>query len=58
LLTQHREEEALALLRTLGGWKPGSTMPLHYTQNAMARRASTFLRERNERLYNSQGGKP
>ena len=56
LLTQHREEETLALLRTLGGWKPRSAMPLHYTQNAMARRASIFLRERNERLYNSPGG--
>ena len=56
LLTQHREEEALALLRTLGGWKPRSTMPLHYTQNAMARRASVFLRERNERLYSTAGG--
>ena len=56
LLTHHREEEALALLRTLGGWKPRSAMPLHYTQNAMARRASIFLRERNERLYNSPGG--
>jgi integrase len=58
LLTQHREEEALALLRALGGWKPRSAMPLHYTQNAMARRASIFLRERNERLYNSPGGQP
>jgi integrase len=58
LLTHHREEEALALLRTLGGWKPRSAMPLHYTQNAMARRASIFLRERNERLYNSPGGQP
>lgn len=58
LLTQHREEETLALLRTLGGWKPRSAMPLHYTQNAMARRASIFLRERNERLYNSPGGQP
>lgn len=56
LLTQHREEETLALLRALGGWKPKSTMPLHYTQNAMARRASVFLRERNERLYNTAGG--
>jgi integrase len=56
LLTHHREEETLALLRALGGWKPRSTMPLHYTQNAMARRASVFLRERNERLYNSPGG--
>lgn len=58
LLTHHREEETLALLRTLGGWKPRSTMPLHYTQNAMARRASDFLRERNERLYSSPGGQP
>ena len=56
LLTQHREEETLAMLRTLGGWKPRSAMPLHYTQNAMARRASVFLRERNERLYNTAGG--
>lgn len=55
LLTQHREEETLALLRALGGWKPKSTMPFHYTQNAMARRASVFLRERNERLYNTAG---
>lgn len=58
LLTEHREEETLSLLRTLGGWKPRSAMPLHYTQNAMARRASIFLRERNERLYNSPGGQP
>ena len=55
LLEQHPEEETLALLRTLGGWKPRSTMPLHYTQNAMAKRASVFLRERNERLYRSPG---
>ncbi len=57
LLTHHREEETLAVLRTLGGWKPRSAMPLHYTQNAMARRASAFLRERNERLH-SAGGRP
>jgi integrase len=58
LLAQHPEEETLALLRALGGWKPGSTMPLHYTQNAMARCAGAFLRERNERLYGSQAGQP
>lgn len=58
LLSQHPEEETLALLRTLGGWKLGSMMPLHYTQNAMARRASDFLRERNERLYRSPAGQP
>jgi integrase len=58
LLTHHREEETLALLRALGGWKPRSTMPLHYTQNAIARRASVFLRERNERLYTSPRGQP
>ncbi len=58
LLTQHREEETLALLRTLGGWKPRSAMPLHYTQNAMARQASVFLRERNERLYSAGSGQP
>jgi len=56
LLAHHPEEETLALLRTLGGWKPRSTMPLHYTQNAMAKRASVFLRARNERLYRSPGG--
>ena len=58
LLTQHPEEETLALLRALGGWKPRSTMPLHYTQNAMARRASAFLRERNERLYSGESAQP
>lgn len=57
-LTLHREEETLALLRTLGGWKPRSAMPLHYTQNAMARRASAFLRERNERLYGTGSRQP
>jgi integrase len=58
LLTHHREEETLALLRTLGGWRPRSAMPLHYTQNAMARRASAFLRERNERLYSAGSDQP
>lgn len=58
LLAHHPEEETLALLRALGGWRPGSTMPLHYTQNAMARCAGAFLRERNERLYGSQIGQP
>lgn len=58
LLSQHPEEETLALLRALGGWKPGSTMPLHYTQNAMARYAGAFLRKRNERLYGSHAGQP
>jgi integrase len=58
LLTQHPEEETLGLLRTLGGWKPRSAMPLHYTQNAMARRAGAFLRDRNERLYSRGRGQP
>jgi len=56
ILEQHPEEETLALLGTLGGWKPRSAMPQHYTQNALAKRASLFLRERNERLYRSPGG--
>lgn len=51
LLQHHAEEDVLGLLRTLGGWKPRSTMPLHYTQNALARRANEFLRQRNDRLY-------
>jgi integrase len=51
LLKHHAEEDVLGLLRTLGGWKPRSTMPLHYTQNALARRANEFLRKRNDRLY-------
>ena len=57
LLEQHPEEEALALLRTLGGWKPRSIMPLHYTQNALAKRANKFLRERGDRLYGLRGQK-
>jgi len=53
LLEKYPEEETLAFLRELGGWKSNSPTPLHYIQNAMARCANEFLRERNSRLYQS-----
>jgi integrase len=51
LLGQYPEEQALAYIRELGGWKSNSTTPLYYIQNAMAKRACEFLRLRNNRLY-------
>lgn len=50
LLNEKPEEHALALLRQVGGWR-STTTPLHYIQNALAKRANEFLSERNSRLY-------
>jgi hypothetical protein len=41
----------LQIIRELGGWKRGSTVPMHYVQNALGKRGIEFLRERNSRLY-------
>ncbi len=57
LLNQHREEEALQIIRELGGWKPNSSTPMHYIQNAIRKRAFEFLRERNSRMYSDPEGK-
>jgi integrase len=51
LLNQHPEDQALQIIRDLGGWKRGSTVPMHYIQNALRKRGIEFLRERNSRLY-------
>jgi integrase len=51
LLTECPEDQALAFIRELGGWKRNSDVPMHYIQDALAKRANEFLRERNARLY-------
>ena len=50
LLSEYPEDQALAFVRQLGGWRT-TTTPLHYIQNALAKRAGEFLIERNSRLY-------
>jgi integrase len=51
LLADCQEELALAFIRELGGWTSNSTTPMHYIQNALAKRANAFLQARNDRLY-------
>jgi integrase len=51
LLGEYHEEQALAFIRELGGWKSNSATPMHYIQNALAKRAAAFLQARNDRLY-------
>lgn len=48
------EDTALAILRVAGGWKPGSSTPLHYIQNALARVAGGMLRDYHRALYNTE----
>lgn len=48
------EEEALQILRELGGWKHGSTTPLHYIQNAMRKAGYRILEQRSRTLYGSK----
>jgi hypothetical protein len=50
LLNQYLQQ-AFQIIRDLGGWKPGSTVPMHYIQNALRKRGIDFLRERNSILY-------
>jgi integrase len=57
LLNDKPEDQALALIRQVGGWR-STTTPLHYIQNVLAKRANEFLSERNSRLYlDPEGGK-
>jgi integrase len=51
LLNHHPQDHAFEILRDLGGWKRGSTQPMHYVQNVLRKRGIEFLRERNSRLY-------
>jgi integrase len=51
LLDHYPQEHAFEIIRDLGGWKRGSTVPMHYIQNALQKRGIEFLRERNSRLY-------
>lgn len=52
LYTRNQDEETVTgMLRELGGWSLGSTMPFHYTQMAVAREANRILHERQLRLY-------
>jgi integrase len=55
LLTQFPEDQALAFIRELGGWKRNSNVPMHYIQDAIAKRANEYLRDRNARLYGTGG---
>lgn len=48
------EEEAVQILRELGGWKHGSETPYHYIQNAMRKAAYRVLEQRNLTLYGSK----
>lgn len=45
------EQNALAILREAGRWKPTSNVPLHYIQNALRTAANNYLRERHHALY-------
>jgi integrase len=56
LLNHHLEGVALQMIRELGGWKPNSSTPMHYIQNAIRKRAFEFLRERNSRMYSDREG--
>jgi integrase len=51
LLDHYPQDHAFEIIRDLGGWKRGSTVPMHYIQNALRKRGIEFLRERNSRLY-------
>ncbi len=51
ILSECQEDQALAFIRELGGWTRNSTTPMHYIQNALAKRANAFLQARNDRLY-------
>ena len=51
LLDRSPQNQALEFIRYLGGWKRGSSVPMHYVQNALRKRGIEFLRERNSRLY-------
>ena len=55
LLMKCPEDQALAFIRELGGWKRNSNTPMHYIQNALAKRANEFLRQRNANLYGVPG---
>ena len=39
-------EEVISLLREAGRWRPGSTMPQHYVQDAMQSEANRYIKER------------
>lgn len=54
LLGEFPEEQALAFIRELGGWRSNSTTPMHYIKNALSKRATAFLQARNDRLYHLQ----
>lgn len=47
-------DKALGILRMLGGWSPTSNTPYHYIQHAMREGAFRYLRERAERLFQSE----
>ena len=43
-------EEVISLLREAGRWKPGSTMPQHYVQNAIRFETNKIIRQRQNRF--------
>lgn len=43
-------EEVISLLREAGRWKPGSTMPQHYVQNAIQSETNKIIRQRQNRF--------
>jgi integrase len=47
--------QVIEKLRYLGGWSSTSSTPFHYIKDALAKAANRFLRERNERLYPTEG---
>lgn len=51
LLTRYPDDQALQIIRELGGWKPCSAVPMHYIQDAWRKRSVEFMRERNSTLY-------
>jgi integrase len=51
LLNQYPQDQAFQIIRDLGGWKPGSAVPMHHIQNELRKRGIDFLRERNSNLY-------
>lgn len=48
---QQPKENALAILREAGRWKPNSVTPLHYIQNALQTEAHNLLRTRHHAMY-------
>jgi len=44
-------EEVLSLLREAGRWRPGSTMPQHYVQDAIQSEANRYIKERQNKFH-------